>query len=273
MKIKILLVGKNSFIATSIYKILYNKSDITKLSFSSLKNKKKKYFIKFDFIINCSINQNYIKNKYKKNNDIDLYLANKIESSNCKYIFISTRKVYSPKYNIKETNKTKPIDQYGKNKLKTENNLYKILTDKLLVVRASNIIGLKMMNKRKAHTTFLDYFCKNIFQNKIIDHKNVYKDFLSINQFVKILFLLMKKNVSGVINVSLGKKVYLKDITKWLNYYNVKNYEYINNYKGMNFDSFTLNNSKLKKIIKNKILISDLKEHCLSISKKIFLKK
>jgi len=268
---KILIVGKNSFVAVNIFKKLNNKLNLNIISFNTAKKKNKDFFKRFQFIINCSINKNYVANKYNSRNDVDIFLAKKIQFLNCKYIFMSTRKVYKPKFNITELSRTTPLDNYGRNKLITEKKLQQILTNRVLVIRVSNIIGLKMVNKRRVHNTFLDYFCKNIFNNKIIQHKNSYKDFLSIDQFVDIVLLLIKKNASGVINVSLGRKVYLKNIVKWLNYYNTKSFNYISEDKGMNNDSFTLNNDKLKKIINYKISISNLRRDCLKISKKIFI--
>jgi nucleoside-diphosphate-sugar epimerase len=272
MKITVLLIGKNSFIGKNIYKVLKKKLNITYLNIDIALKKKNIFFKKFKFIINCSINTDYVKKNYKKKNDFDLLLAKKIQFTNCKYIFLSSRKVYKPKFNITEETKTKPTDQYGKNKLLSENKLKNILHDKLLVLRISNIIGLKQYNRRKVHNTFLDYFYSNIKNNNIILFKKSYKDFLSINQFVHILFLLIKKNAYGTFNVSLGRKVYLKNIIKWLNFFNKKKFNYIQGNKDMNLDSFTLNNNKLKKIINCKILINDLKKDCLDISKIFFIK-
>ena len=270
---KILVVGKNSFLALGIFEKLNKKLDIVSINYNVAKKKNSNFFKKFQFIINCSINKNYVRNKYNLIYDFDLFLANKIKFLNCNYIFISTRKVYRPKFNITELSPTIPIDNYGKNKLITEKKLQQILKDRVLVLRASNIIGLKKKSKMRVHKTFLDHFCKNIEKNKVILHKNSYKDFLSISQFVDIVFLLIKKNANGVINVSLGKKVYLKNIVKWLNYYNKKSIDYTSIDKSMNCDSFTLNNDKLKKIINYKFSISDLRKDCLVISKKIFKKK
>jgi dTDP-4-dehydrorhamnose reductase len=273
MRTKVLIVGKNSFIGKNIYLKLRKKLYIVSLSFENVKKKKNTFFKSFKFIINCSINTNYISKKYKKKNDFDLFLAKKIQFSNCKYIFLSTRKVYKPELNITEESKTEPIDQYGKNKLLSEKKLSNILNDRLLVLRISNIIGAKDQNKRQVHTTFLDYFYKNIINNEIIFFKKTYKDFLSINQFTDILFLLIKKNAQGIFNVSQGKKIYLKNIVKWLNFYNKKKINHIKEDKDMNLDSFTLSNKKLRKITNCKILITDLKKDCLSISRKFFISK
>ena len=63
------------------------------------------------------------------------------------------------------------------------------------------------------------------------------------------VFLLIKKNKSGIFNVSIGKKVYLKKIVKWLNYYNLNKYKIMKiskkNLHTLNRESFYLNNSKL----------------------------
>ena len=272
MKITVLLIGKKSFIGKNIYNKLKKKLDITFLNFETAIKKEIFFFKKFKFIINCSINIDYVEKKYKKSNDFDFLLAKKIQFTNCKYIFLSSRKVYKPKFNITEETKTKPTDQYGKNKLLTENALKNILHDRLLVLRISNILGLKQHSKRRVHTTFLDYFFNNIKNNNIIFFGKSYKDFLTINQFVHILFLLIKKNAYGVFNVSLGRKVYLANIVKWLNFFNKKKINYIEEDKDMNLDSFTLNNHKLKNIINYKILMTDLKKDCLNISKNFFSK-
>ena len=54
--------------------------------------------------------------------------------------------------------------------------------------------------------------------------KKTYKDFISIKKFNQIVFELVKKNLSGPFNVSLGKKIYIKQLIEWLNYYNLQHY-------------------------------------------------
>ena len=68
-----------------------------------------------------------------------------------------------------------------------------ILSGRVLILRISNLIGLhNSKKKRKLHKTFIEIFLDNIKKNKIFDHKNIYKDFLPINLFAKIVFLLIK---------------------------------------------------------------------------------
>ena len=52
-------------------------------------------------------------------------IIDKFYNRNFKFIFMNTRKIYKPKINISEKSKIKPIDQYAKNKIKTENYLKK----------------------------------------------------------------------------------------------------------------------------------------------------
>ena len=81
--------------------------------------------------------------------------------------------------------------------------------DRVLILRISNLIGLRKINKyanKRLHKTFVDYFIEEINRGIIFDNKKIYKDFLPINTFCKIVFLLIKKNKSGIFNVSIGKK-------------------------------------------------------------------
>ena len=140
-------------------------------------------------------------------------------------------------------------------------------------MRVSNIIGIPNKSKRKLHLTFLDIFFNKVKLGFIYDNKKIYKDFISIKIFSEIIFQLIKNDSTGVYNVSLGKKVYLNQLTKWLNFYNNKKLSLIKPQNNFNNDNFTLNNKKLMNKIDLKIRKNDLKNECLIISKKMFLKK
>tara|TARA_Y100001970_G_scaffold291954_1_gene431235 strand:+ start:15478 stop:16311 length:834 start_codon:yes stop_codon:yes gene_type:complete len=276
MKKQIIIVGKKSFIAINIYRFLKKKFQVKLLSYEDIEDKSN--FSKVDYIINCSSNLNYVKKKYSSKYDFDYLISKKITNyKNCKQVFLSSRKIYRPTKNIRENGLVSLRENYSKNKYLTEKKLLKNIPDQVLILRISNLIGLPNLRGRKLHKTFIDYYLENIKKNKIIDNKNIYKDFLPVGLFVKIIFLLIKKNKLGIFNVSIGKKVYLKNIIDWLNYYNpnkgflvtLKN----QNYNLLNRDSFYLNNRKLMKAINIKISLNHLKKECLGISKKIFYEK
>ena len=262
-KKKLLLIGKNSFISVNLYLYLKNKISVKKISFDEFCKIKHIELSKFDFICNCSVNRKYIKEKYESKNDLDLFIANKIKNLSTKFIFLSSRKIYPPKANLKESNLVKPSDNYSKNKLITENKIKNYLNSKVIILRISNLIGkpLKRKKNRKISRTFIDNFY-NFKNNQVVLYENHFKDFLSINQFSKIFYKILKANPNGTFNVSLGKKVYIKEIIKVLNKNKSIKFKKI---KILKKDSFYLNNKKLKKIIKLKITKKELLNYCSKI--------
>ena len=70
-------------------------------------------------------------------------------------------------------------------------------------------------------------------------------------------------------NISLGKKVFLNDIVKWLNHFNKNKFKIVNYDKGPT-ENFYLNNRKLMSKIKISNDLESLKKDCLNLSKKLF---
>tara|TARA_B100000579_G_scaffold40241_1_gene28091 strand:+ start:1695 stop:2495 length:801 start_codon:yes stop_codon:yes gene_type:complete len=263
---KLLIIGKRGFIGNNLSTYLKKSYDLTHISFKDI-NKKKIKINNFDYILNTSINKNYIKKKYNYKFDNDLKISNLIKTYKTTYIFFSTRKVYKSKANIRENSKLLPKSNYAKNKLITEQKLTKKLKKNLIILRISNIIGDK--NKiKKIHNTFIDIFFYNIKKGFVLDNKNDFKDFISIDKFCEIVKNIIKKNLRGIFNVSIGKKIYLNDLVAWLNKFN-KNI-YIKKNKNIKDDCFFLNNRKLMSKIKIKNSILELKNYCFKISKKRF---
>ena len=244
MKKKILIIGKKSFV-TSVLKDNLKKFFFLKIiNFENFLKIKKSYLTDFNHIINCSLNRKYV-----------------------------TRKVYKLGNNLKENSVKKPKSFYSKNKLITEKKLFSILKKKVLILRVSNLIGYsKTLSSRKIHNTFIDQFFLNIKKGYIIDNKKNYKDFLSSNQFSKIIEMLIKKKTHGIYNVSIGEKVYLHDIIKWLNFHNTNSYTVKKLPKYYSQQNFYLNNSKLIKTLNIKLSLTKLEKDCKRISKLYFKK-
>ena len=263
---KILIIGKRGFIGNSLSKYLKKFYKVKQISFKDL-NKFKSIINNFDYIVNTSINKNYINYKYKEKFDNDLKISKLINNQKIFYTFISTRKVYPSKANLKENTKLSPKSNYSKNKLITEQKLIKKLKDNLIILRVSNIIGDKSLTK-KIHQTFIDVFYENIEKGIVVDNGKAFKDFLSIDKFCQIFKNIIKKNLSGVYNVSIGQKVYLNDLIKWLNISNKKKLKKVKIKKKI--DSFYLNNRKLMSKIKISNSLTDLKQYCYQLSKDKF---
>ncbi len=269
MKKKILIIGQNGLIGKNLFNHFKSKKiNIYRISFKSFI--KKNNINNFDIIINCTSNHKFVKNKYANKNDNDLIVAKKIINLKTKLVMLSTRNIYKATFNIKEFDKKEPNCNYSKNKLISEISVQKILTNRVLILRISNIISPPNNNKRKLHNTFSDIFFEMAKKGFIYNNKKIFKDFISISKFNQIAFELIKKNSFGLFNVSLGKKIYINQLITWLNFYNSKKIKVINPKNSFNNDSFTLNNNKLMKKIKIKNNILELKNECLRISKIFF---
>ena len=264
MKKNVIIIGKKSFLAYYIKKNLNKKLNILQVSLKDFKKLSNTILEKYDYVCNCSITKKYQNRKYVLNNDIDIKIISKIKNLKIKYIFLSSRKVYKPKKNLTELSKLKPIDNYAKNKLITENKIQLLLKKKFLILRVANIIGKPIKNPNKVSKNFIDNYIEYKKKNKNIKYVNYFKDFLSVNQFTTIFLSIVNNNLNGIYNVSLGKKVFISEILSWLNKYNNKIFRPINKIK--NNDSFYLNNEKLLKKINIKIKKSDLKKYCLNFN-------
>ena len=269
MKNKIIVIGRKSFLGSNLNLYLKKKFIILNLDYETFIKKKLILIDNYNYVINCTSNQDYIKNKYLKKNDFDLAIANKIKKINIKMIMLSSRKVYKSGFNLKETSTLKAKSNYAKNKLKTEKTILKILQKKILILRISNVIGLNNIKHNKLHKVFIDVFFENIKKGIIFDNKNSYKDFITVAKFCEIVEKLIIFKAHGVYNVSIGKKIFLKKIVSWLNFYNKKNVKYVNLNKHQS-DNFTLNNDKLMNLIKIKNTSHDLKKYCIKLSKELF---
>ena len=271
MKFKILIIGKKSFIAQNLHNYLRKKNFVTLKDFYDV-IKKKKFFLKqFNFIINCSIDKKYINSKYNEKFDRDFIISKKIKSLNLKQIFFSTRKVYNSKMNISENDLLKPKCNYSKNKLITEKKLISNLGNRVLIFRISNLIGYTKYNLKKKHKLFIDIFFENIKQNIIFINGKSFKDFMHIDKFCEVVQKSIRKNIYGIYNLSIGKKVNLDRMISWLNKFNRKK-KCIIFKKNKKNDSFYLNNKKLKSKVNFVYKISDLKKDCEKLSEQFFLK-
>ena len=119
------------------------------------------------------------------------------------------------------------------------------------------------------HKTFIDYFFENLRKEKFVFNFSDYKDFLSVDQFCLILFkICQKRNILGIFNVSMGKKIYLIDLINSLIKYHPKKISLINN-KKIKSDNFVLNNKKLLRKIRISVNKNKLFNFCNNIGENI----
>ena len=268
MKKKIYLVGYKSFLQKNLYIFLRKKiPNVQKVTFSNLKKKN----ICNCIIINCSNDKNFYLKKYNKNIDRNLIISNLIHNKNSILYLISTRQVYSPRLAISEKSKVNPTNFYSRNTLISEKKCKKILNNKLIIMRTSNVIGFEFRKKRKSMMSML---IEGIVNKKVIlDQNHKYKkDILPVNFFCKVVLELIKKRFTGLINVGSGISMTLLEIYNYLKLNSDINLILIKNNK-IKDNSFSYDISLLKKITKIKItkknVINELKKIKNEIKKKI----
>ena len=270
MKKKILIIGKSSFLGSHLYTYLKNYFNVNKISYEKFSSLTLPSLEKFTHIINCAIHPKYRTKTYSSKYDIDVKISKKIKDINLKYILFSTRKIYREKFNIKETDKIETKCNYSKNKFKTEKKLSSLLKKNLIILRISNILGINknLKNKRKIHKLFLENYINFVKNNKLVKFDNNFKDFITIEQFCNVIHKIITSKIYGTYNLSLGKKVYLKEIIKWLNK-SETNRIIINDKTDMK-NSFTLSNKKLFSKIKINLKKNSLKFFCNKINSNIY---
>lgn len=259
---KILIIGKKSFIGSNLNIYLSKFFKVDKYTFETVMKKNDDFFNNYSHVINTSIHKNYIKKKYHHKFDLDRKFISKFQKINFFYIYLNSRKIYLSKENIKENSIVSPIGNYGRNKFKTEQFLKKNISTKLVSLRISNVIGKRKYNDtRNNHKLFLDNFFKFKKEKKKISIHDDFKDFISIDQFSRVIYEIIKLKIKGTYNVSIGEKIYVSEIVKWLDKDFMRKVRFLMGSK----DSFTLSNKKLLKKIKIRINKNQLKLFCKNL--------
>jgi dTDP-4-dehydrorhamnose reductase len=255
---KILIIGKKSFLGSNLKIQLSKKFDTDIFSFEKIISKDLSFFNKYTHIINTSIHPNYINKKYNKKFDLDHRLIKRFKKIDFFYIFLNSRKIYLPKDKITEKSELKPKKNYEKNKIITETYLQRNIKNKLISLRISNVLGNRLFKStRHNHRIFFDNFLI-LKKRKSLTVNNDFKDFITIDQFCKIIGKIVEKNIHGIFNVSLGKKIFISEIVNWIDKTFYKRIKFI---KKQN-DSFTLSNKKLLTKIQITITKNQVKTFC-----------
>jgi len=240
--------GFNSYLGQNFYnkykkkyKIVRFKSDINNIK--ELENfidkKKISIFIRFAGLSrsNCEKNQ---KKCYRTNYEANKKFVNYIKTKKIKFIFLSTSHVYkSTNKKINENFETKPLNIYGKYKLKSENYIRKHLKD-FLILRVFNIYG---PNQPKGY--FFSDIQEKIKNKQEILINNSYRDFINVNEVSRFINFSLKNNLKGVLNLGSGKSFGLQKIIKMISK-NLKIPCKITKYNKI--DKIVSSNSRIRKI-------------------------
>jgi nucleoside-diphosphate-sugar epimerase len=192
---------------------------------------------------NKAIKVNYFGTKYL----IDALIINqKKNNKKTWFFFASSSHVYSySKNKKKEESKVKPLNYYGSLKDKTEKYLLK--KSSLINICIGRIFSFTDVKQNKSF--FLPSIYHKIKEGEAVSYYKLYKeirDFISVDDIIRALIMLMRINYRGVINICNGKEVNLFNIYETISKYLGKKVIKKRSYK--NFNILVGDNSKLKKI-------------------------
>ena len=147
-----------------------------------------------------------------------LNLFTKKKSIKFKYFLaLSSSHVFSPSKNkIKENFKKKPINYYGKTKLKMEKRLLK--KKEIFDIGIGRIFNY--YNKTNKNGYFVNDVLSNLKSKKnLIKFYGVdtYRDFIELRDILSAINHMIKNKLSGDYNICSGKKFYLKTLINTIN--------------------------------------------------------
>lgn len=139
-----------------------------------------------------------------------------------------------------------PLDEYG---------FYKSITSRF-IEKSSRMIQLRLfgvygIGEDYRYKFISNAIVKNLLHLPITIHKNVFFDYLYIDDLIKIIDYFMHNNVHDKIyNVTKGEKIDLKSLSNLINKISDFESEIFILSEGLN-NEYTSNNDRLKKEIKN----------------------
>ena len=256
--IKIGITGSSGILGKSLIKNLkkYSNYKIHKYRHNILDTQKINEWIKknnFEIILHLAakVPTSKAKSNYelvkKVNFNGTKNLINAINTHQNKKVFLffsSTSHVYNfNKKIIKENFKKRGISKYGKTKILAENFLLK--NKKKLNLCIGRISSLTSENQ--SQNFVIKKIAVNIKKKKFVNfgNSNIKRDFIYVDDVAKIISKIIKKKITGVINISTSEVTNIFDLLNYMNKFYKSN---IDHFKGKE-ESLVLSNKFLIKKI------------------------
>lgn len=165
-------------------------------------------------VVNFAFSPALRTNEYDTSEDIDSKLA---ALSPAHYIMVSSRAAYGPAtgdFGLRETQEAKPSTLYGRNKLKIELSLEKMLDSRLTILRLSNVFG-----HERGRNTFFGRALSGLAEHRTITfdmNPAQQRDFLAAWHFAGALIKIAANPAPGLFNLGAGYATPCSDIASWL---------------------------------------------------------
>ena len=136
------VVGKTSFIAQSFLRVVGDEVPIRVVDSRAVSGLVP---APDDVVVNFGLTDRYRREPYAVSEDLDLKVAHIARKAGARMIMLSTRMVYgaSSQWAATETAVATGLNQYGVNKLETEQRLMDLMQGRAIVLRLSNVIGFE----------------------------------------------------------------------------------------------------------------------------------
>ena len=144
----------------------------------------------------------------KVNHESTIHIVKELKKKkkNIWFFFSSSSHVYGySDKKLKETDKTKPINEYGKLKVLSENFLKKNVKNSNVKLCIGRIFSFTHKNQNKS------FFVPAVLSGNSRP-VNTYRDFIDIRDICDVIKLLMVEKKTGVFNIASGKKINLLKI-------------------------------------------------------------
>lgn len=171
---------------------------------------------RFDVVVNMACNPRYMREPYEAAIDFDRMLVERLRNTHCKYVMLSSRRVYgrSAAGPAAELTQPAPDDNYGCNKLATEHHVQSVLGARCTILRLANIFAFEPGR----HTFFGIALGSLKREGKVVLDVNpfVRRDFLHVEDFAAMLSRVLENVPGGILNIGSGRATEIGRIALWL---------------------------------------------------------
>jgi UDP-glucose 4-epimerase len=209
----IVVIGKTSFIAKEFF-ATQDKASIIRLGHEELT--RIEVIPDITCVVNFAFAPELYRGPYKPELDIDRKLAVFAATRGIHYVMISSRKVYSADYQwgAREDALATGQDDYGKNKIRIEQELLQLLGSRLTILRPGNVLGLERQLGRERFGAYMLNQLADKNEIKLTISPLVRRDIVPVDYFCEVLGQVVKKKPSGVINVGAGQAIAVGKIAR-----------------------------------------------------------
>ncbi len=225
MTIRVLLVGKGSFLARSWLSWLEAEPDrgmdmtIYAIGHEDIGGVDP---CAYDVVVNFAIHPGYRTGAYGEHLDVDLALARRIAANpgaETHYIMMSSRKVYEgeAKWPAQEDRAGTGEGAYGRNKWLTERALTALLGCRFTALRIANVAAFEY--PETGRQTFMATVLRRLKQDGVIvfdmspDQR---RDFLPFPRFAALLEAAIRLRPAGPVNIGSGLGLAAGDLATWV---------------------------------------------------------